>query len=112
MVSGAAPAGSCLHGDHRAGPWVYLPCPSPPAQVELAAAELVRLPVTPEALLRAQGWNQRWGRWSLLFSWLPVIGAPLTVVAGVMREPFPLFLALVTLAKVERYLVLAAVTLD
>ncbi|MDT8278794.1 hypothetical protein RQ734_22315 [Roseomonas mucosa] len=41
-----------------------------------------------------------------------MIGYLLTVVARVMREPFPLFLALVTLAKVGPYLVLAAVTLD
>lgn len=44
-------------------------------------------------------------------SWAPVIGDPLTVVAGVMREPFPVFLVLVTLAKVGRYLILAAITL-
>ncbi|MFP5325561.1 MAG: DedA family protein, partial [Gammaproteobacteria bacterium] len=43
--------------------------------------------------------------------WAPVIGDPLTVVAGVMRESFPVFLMLVTLAKVGRYLILAAITL-
>lgn len=68
-------------------------------------------PVKPSALASAQRWYQRWGRWSLLFSWLPIVGDPLTVVAGVMREPFPVFLVLVTLAKVGRYLVLAALTL-
>lgn len=68
-------------------------------------------PVTDEGLDRAQGWYRRWGKWSLLLSWAPIIGDPLTVVAGVLREPFPVFLALVTIAKVGRYLVLAAVTL-
>ena len=68
-------------------------------------------PASPQQLERAQGWYQRYGQWSLLLSWVPVIGDPLTVVAGVMREPLPIFLALVTLAKTGRYLVLTAVTL-
>ena len=53
----------------------------------------------------------RHGKWSLLLSWAPVIGDPLTVVAGVMREPFPVFLLLVTIAKFGRYLVLTWMTL-
>lgn len=65
-------------------------------------------PAKPYALARAQAWYQRYGKWSLLLSWVPIIGDPLTVVAGVMREPFVVFLALVTIAKVGRYLVLAA----
>ncbi len=60
---------------------------------------------------RAAAWYHRWGRWSLLLSWAPFIGDPLTVVAGILREPLPVFLVLVTLAKVGRYLVLTAVTL-
>jgi membrane protein YqaA with SNARE-associated domain len=62
-------------------------------------------------LERAQNWYRRYGRWTLLGSWLPIIGDPLTVVAGVMREPFLPFLLLVTIAKGTRYLVLAAITL-
>ncbi len=69
-------------------------------------------PVKPDALARAEGWYHRYGRWSLLLSWAPFIGDPLTVVAGVLREPFPVFLALVTVAKVGRYLVLTAATLS
>jgi len=60
---------------------------------------------------RAQRWYRRYGKWSLLLSWVPIVGDPLTVIAGVMREPLPTFLLLVTIAKVGRYLVLAAVTL-
>lgn len=63
-------------------------------------------------LERAQRWYARYGRWSLLGSWLPVIGDPLTVVAGVMREPLGPFLLLVTVAKGGRYLVLAALVLS
>ena len=65
-------------------------------------------PVTPAALDRAQGWYRRYGRWSLLLSWMPIIGDPLTVAAGMLREPFPIFLALVTVAKVGRYIALTA----
>jgi len=66
-------------------------------------------PVGPAMLDRAQRWYGRYGRWSLLLSWLPVVGDPLTVVAGVMREPFPRFVAVVALAKTLRYVFIAAI---
>ena len=69
-------------------------------------------PANPSMLARAAGWYHRYGRWTLLLSWVPVIGDPLTVVAGVLREPFWSFLVLVTIAKVARYVALAAVTLN
>jgi membrane protein YqaA with SNARE-associated domain len=68
-------------------------------------------PVPPAMLTRAEGWYHRWGRWSLLLSWAPFIGDPLTVIAGVLRERFLVFLILVAIAKTGRYLVLAAATL-
>lgn len=68
-------------------------------------------PVDGNRFDQAIGWYRRWGRWSLLGSWLPVIGDPLTCVAGVLREPFWRFLLLVSLAKTGRYVVLAAATL-
>ena len=68
-------------------------------------------PATDQQIARAEGWYRRYGRWSLLGSWLPLVGDPLTVVAGLLREPLPSFLILVTLAKGIRYLVLAAATL-
>jgi membrane protein YqaA with SNARE-associated domain len=68
-------------------------------------------PVGDAHLQRAQRWYQRYGRWSLLLSWLPVVGDPLTLVAGVMRESFWVVLACVILAKGVRYTVLAALTL-
>ncbi len=69
-------------------------------------------PVGPRALERAEAWYRRYGKWSLLLSWAPIVGDPLTVIAGTLREPFPVFLALVTLAKVGRYLVLTAAVLS
>ncbi|WP_187429407.1 Inner membrane protein YqaA [Roseobacter fucihabitans] len=68
-------------------------------------------PASEARLEQAQNWYRRYGRWSLLGSWVPVIGDPLTLVAGVMREPLPTFLLFVTIAKGTRYLVLAALTL-
>lgn len=69
-------------------------------------------PARPEALQRAQRWYARYGKWSLLLSWAPVIGDPLTIVAGVMRERFLVFLLLVAIAKIGRYAVLTAITLN
>ena len=43
----------------------------------------------------------------LLFAWVPVIGDPLTVIAGVMRVRLVWFLILVTIGKFIRYYVLA-----
>jgi len=63
-------------------------------------------PVSEDKLERAQVFYHRYGRWSLLLSWVPIIGDPLTVIAGVMREPWWSFVLLVTVAKTGRYLVL------
>ncbi len=68
-------------------------------------------PVTSERLEKAKRSYRRYGRWSLLMSWMPVIGDPITVVAGVMREKLAVFLCLVGVAKAARYIFLAAVTL-
>ena len=64
-------------------------------------------PVGRDQVAKAEGWYRRWGKWSLLLSWAPFIGDPLTFVAGVLREPLPVFVLLVTLAKVGRYVVVA-----
>ncbi|VVM39729.1 Inner membrane protein YqaA [Pseudomonas fluorescens] len=69
-------------------------------------------PVNDKQLEKARNHYERWGHWTLLLSWVPIIGDPLTLVAGVMREPLWRFLLLVTLAKSVRYGVLAAVALQ
>ena len=69
-------------------------------------------PVKETALRRAQKWYALYGRWSLLLSWVPIVGDPLTVVAGVMRERFWFFLPLVTLAKTIRYAALAFAAIE
>lgn len=69
-------------------------------------------PVSAKSLERAGRWYRRYGWWSLLASWLPIVGDPLTLTAGIMREPFPRFLLVVTIAKFGRYIVLTAVVLQ
>src|SRR5262245_14418144 len=64
-------------------------------------------PVSAAAFERATAWYRRFGVWSLLFAWLPVIGDPLTLAAGVLRTGFWRFLALVTLGKAGRYAFIA-----
>jgi membrane protein YqaA with SNARE-associated domain len=64
-------------------------------------------PVSDAALARAQGWYTRGGRWVLLLAWLPVVGDPLTLVAGVMREKLWVFVVLVGIGKAGRYAVVA-----
>lgn len=56
---------------------------------------------------RAERWFGRFGRPSLLLAWLPVIGDPLCLVAGVLRVSVGSFLLLVTLGKLARYAALA-----
>ncbi|MEL7045859.1 MAG: VTT domain-containing protein, partial [Pseudomonadota bacterium] len=68
-------------------------------------------PVSSAQLGRSQRWFQRYGRWSLLFAWLPVGGDGLTVIAGVMRVPFVQFFVLTALGKSVRYALLLGVAL-
>lgn len=68
-----------------------------------------RFPLDRGKLARAENWYRKWGAWSLLLSWVPIVGDPLTIVAGFLREPFWIVLALVSIAKIGRYAVLAGV---
>lgn len=60
-------------------------------------------PISESMLKRSQAWFGKYGVWSLLFSWLPIGGDTLTLVAGVMRVNFWLFLLLAFLGKAFRY---------
>ena len=48
-------------------------------------------------------WFNKLGKWSLLFAWVPVIGDPLTLAAGLLRVKFIEFVILVTIGKFSRY---------
>lgn len=56
-------------------------------------------------LLRSETLIQRYGFWTALFSWLPIIGDPLLVVLGVYRVSFWKTMGLMSLGKVVRYLI-------
>ena len=48
----------------------------------------------------------KYGKWSLLISWFPLIGDPITFAAGTLRYPIIPFLVLVSIGKVGRYLII------
>lgn len=66
--------------------------------------------VSPGELDKARARFKAYGTGSLVFAWVPVIGDPLTVVAGILKVNIVSFLLLVTLGKLARYLVVAAGT--
>jgi len=67
-------------------------------------------PANKARLAAATSWYQKYGYWSLLASWVPIIGDPITLVAGFFRARFWLFLVIVGLAKTGRYLVVVLMT--
>ena len=64
------------------------------------------LGITQQRWSQGVGWFQKYGQWSLLLAWLPVIGDPLTIVAGTLGISRARFLILVTLGKAVRYWIL------
>jgi membrane protein YqaA with SNARE-associated domain len=56
---------------------------------------------------RAERWYARWGSWSLLLAWMPVVGDPLCLVAGLLKAPPGRFVLLVAAGKAVRYLAVA-----
>jgi len=61
---------------------------------------------------QAVRWFNRYGSWALLLAWLPIIGDPLCLVAGILRTPLLRFSLLVTTGKGLRYTVLTILTLS
>ena len=60
-------------------------------------------------ILKAKTYFDKYGAWSILFSWLPIIGDPITFVAGILKYDFKKFLILVIIAKFSRYLFLVLI---
>ncbi len=61
---------------------------------------------SPQQIAKSQALYAKYGSGLLLLSWVPVIGDPLTLIAGFLKESWWRFLILVSIAKVSRYLVL------
>ncbi|MBF0368872.1 MAG: DedA family protein [Magnetococcales bacterium] len=63
-------------------------------------------PFPEEGLARSRRWFMKFGVWSLLLAWLPLVGDPITFLGGVFRVPLPLFTGLVLIGKGVRYFLL------
>ena len=63
-------------------------------------------PIKDKQIESSSKWFNKLGKWSLLFAWVPIIGDPLTLVAGLLRVKFLEFLILVMIGKVSRYIVI------
>ena len=69
-------------------------------------------PISAKQSEKAQVWFNKYGNWTLLFAWLPIIGDPLTLYAGMMKMRFWLFITLVFIGKSTRYGLLIYLTLS
>jgi membrane protein YqaA with SNARE-associated domain len=65
-------------------------------------------PVSPRRYDQAIAWYGRYGIWSLVFAWVPIVGDPLTVAAGALRTPLTGFVLIVAAGKLARYVVVFA----
>ena len=63
-------------------------------------------PVNEKQIAKSEMYFKKYGIWSLLLAWVPIIGDPLTVIAGILRVNFFTFLLLVSISKTSRYIFL------
>ena len=63
-------------------------------------------PFSDKQIKKSSFWFNKYGKWSLLFAWVPFFGDPLTFVAGTLKTNFFKFLLLVSIGKSARYLIL------
>ncbi len=61
-------------------------------------------PASEKQIARSEIYFKKYGIWSLLLAWVPIIGDPLTVIAGVLNVKFYTFLTLVSISKISRYI--------
>jgi len=61
-------------------------------------------PFKEKQISKSSLWFEKYGKWSLLFAWVPIIGDPLTFVAGTMKTKILTFIILVSFGKIARYL--------
>lgn len=68
-----------------------------------------RFPVKKADMIRYEAMYAKYGRWSLFAAWVPLLGDPLTIAAGLARTPLIWFIPVVALAKGARYVAVAAI---
>ena len=61
-------------------------------------------PISNDRLKKSEKFFQKYGVWSLLLAWVPIIGDPLTMIAGVLRIKLIVFLIFVSTSKISRYI--------
>ena len=66
-------------------------------------------PINRLHLTRASSWFLKYGKWTLFLSWVPIIGDPLTIIAGIFRVPIHTFILIVSFAKTMRYVFISLV---
>jgi len=69
------------------------------------------LRINSESRVKAETFYGKYGLWSILFSWLPVVGDPLCLVAGALRVRFGTFVVLVLIGKLARYGIISLMAL-
>ena len=61
-------------------------------------------PISDDRLKKSEKFFQKYGVWSLLLAWVPIIGDPLTMIVGVLRIKLLVFLIFVSISKIFRYI--------
>ena len=69
-------------------------------------------PINSSQLEKASLWFATYGKWTLFLSWVPFIGDPLTVVAGILRIPIITFVIIVSISKILRYVFISLIALN
>lgn len=69
------------------------------------------LSIPQQHLDKAGKWFTKYGTYSLLFTWLPLIGDAITAMGGIMKLDFKIFSFFVFLGKFLRYCAMAYITL-
>lgn len=70
------------------------------------------LKISEEEFVRAEQRFGKYGLFSLCFAWVPIIGDPITVIAGILRIRLLWFVLLVTAGKLIRYIVVSYLVLQ
>ena len=63
-------------------------------------------PANERQIAKGEIYFKKYGIWSLLLAWVPIIGDPLTIVAGILRVKFFTFLLLISISNISRYIFL------
>lgn len=64
-----------------------------------------------EKIEKYKNFFDKYGGFALLLSWMPIIGDPITFIAGILKYDLKKFLFLVTVAKFGRYLILTMIVM-